>query len=225
MASGRPMPAGVPPVWEVVTMTRRSPRPHETAPLARCARWLGFDRNPLRRPTDRAEASVRLALLLLFLAAIPLAVVAGRLTDHVALRDVRVAAATDHRVPAVLLGTAVANVESGAYGVPATVWTPARWRAPDGPARSGYVLAPTGARRGSTVPVWTDASGAVTTKPGNHGTVVDDVAAATVGTIVGSGFLLTGGGFVAHLALNRRRFAAWDAQWGTAGPLWTGRQR
>ena len=31
--------------------------------LARWARWLGFDRNPLRRRTDRVETALRLVLL------------------------------------------------------------------------------------------------------------------------------------------------------------------
>jgi len=29
--------------------------------LARWARWLGLDHNPLRRPTDQVEAAIRLA--------------------------------------------------------------------------------------------------------------------------------------------------------------------
>jgi len=33
------------------------PRPYES--LARLARWLGFDRNPLRRGTDRIDAVLR----------------------------------------------------------------------------------------------------------------------------------------------------------------------
>lgn len=40
--------------------------------LARCARWLGLDRNPLRRRTDQLEAAIRLTMVIL-LAAVPVA--------------------------------------------------------------------------------------------------------------------------------------------------------
>ena len=54
--------------------------------LARCARWLGLDRNPLRRRTDRIEAAIRLVVMILLVAAMPVAAVAaGRGADHLAL--------------------------------------------------------------------------------------------------------------------------------------------
>ena len=40
--------------------------------LARCARWFGFDRNPLRRWTDRVEAAMRLITVILLLVAVAL---------------------------------------------------------------------------------------------------------------------------------------------------------
>jgi hypothetical protein len=47
--------------------------------LARLARWLGFDRNPLRRGTDRIEAALRLVLMIMVVVAVPAAaVVAGQ---------------------------------------------------------------------------------------------------------------------------------------------------
>src|SRR5256885_15166809 len=57
------------------------PRPYES--LARLARWLGLDRNPLRRGTDRFEAALRLVMIIVVVAAVPAAAVAaGRGTDH-----------------------------------------------------------------------------------------------------------------------------------------------
>ena len=54
--------------------------------LARLARWLGFDRNPLRRGTDRIEAALRLVLMIMLVAAVPAAaVIAGQRADHLAL--------------------------------------------------------------------------------------------------------------------------------------------
>jgi len=37
--------------------------------LARLARWLGIDRNPLRRGIDRVEAALRLVIIVLVQAA------------------------------------------------------------------------------------------------------------------------------------------------------------
>ena len=55
----------------------RSPKARQPGTrLARCARRLGFDRNPLRRRTDRIEAVIRLATLILFLVAMPIIVLA-----------------------------------------------------------------------------------------------------------------------------------------------------
>ena len=54
--------------------------------LARLARWLGFDRNPLRRGTDRVEGALRLVMIILAVLAVPAAsVAAGRWADHYAL--------------------------------------------------------------------------------------------------------------------------------------------
>src|ERR1700756_4915628 len=68
--------------WEV--NVRRSRADHKTdRSLARLAQWLGFDRNPLRRGTDRVEAALRLVMIVLLVAVIPAAaVVAGRWADH-----------------------------------------------------------------------------------------------------------------------------------------------
>ena len=55
--------------------------------LPRAARRLGFDRNPLRRGTDRVEAIQWLIPVILLVAAVPAtAVAAGRQADHVARR-------------------------------------------------------------------------------------------------------------------------------------------
>ena len=54
--------------------------------LAWLARWLGFDRNPLRRGTDRIEAALRLVMLIVLVAVVPAAAFAvGQRADHAAL--------------------------------------------------------------------------------------------------------------------------------------------
>lgn len=132
---------------------------------ARLVRWLGWDRNPLRRPADRIEAALRLAVLILILTAVPaVTVIAGRTADHLFLRTAQSQQAADHRVDAVLTQAAPADVIDP-YVAVETTWAPARWTAPDGSARSGQVLAVAGAPKGSTVPIWVSSSGAVTDRP------------------------------------------------------------
>ena len=131
--------------------------------LARLARWLGFDRNPLRRGTDRIEAVLRLVMMIMLVAAVPAAaVVVGQRADHLALNRARAQQAADHLVSAVLLEQAPATGIPDPYASVRTAWVPARWQAPGLPPRTGEVLAMAGARKGSTVRTWIDASGAVT---------------------------------------------------------------
>ena len=78
--------------------------------LARLARWLGFDRNPLRRGTDRIEAALRLVLMIMLVTAVPAAaVLAGQQADHMALNQAHAQQAADHLVNAVLLEQAPAT--------------------------------------------------------------------------------------------------------------------
>ena len=142
--------------------------------LAKLARWLGIDRNPLRRGTDRVEATLRLVMILLMVAAVPAAVAAGRWADHYALHRAQVQRAVNHQVTAVLLEDAPVSGVPDPYTSVRTAWVPARWQprgSRPGPARSSPW--PERAREarcgpGSTRPVrsptrrWTTASSSAT---------------------------------------------------------------
>ena len=193
--------------------------------LARCARWLGFDRNPLRRRTDRIEAAIRLAMMILLVLAVPVAAVAaGRWADDLAVRQAHARQAADHLVNARLLEQAPATGTPDPYTSVQLVWVQARWQPPGLPARSGQVLATAGARKGSIVPTWIDASGAVTQAPPDHRDIAGDVAIAVIATCVASWLLLLGSQALARRALDRRRLRAWEAEWRATGPLWSGRR-
>ena len=203
-------------------MGSRRPGTRRTG-LARCARWLGLTRSPLCRATDRAEGAIRLAVLILLVVAIPVAVIAaGRWTDHQALRQARAQAAADHPVRAVLLGESPGADAPDQYSAVQVNWVPGRWTAPDGSVRTGDVLAPAGALRGSTITAWVDPSGKITDPPAGHSEVVGDVVIATTLTSLGLLFVLLGGQALACRALDRRRLNAWEAEWRAIGPLWTG---
>jgi len=191
--------------------------------LARMARWLGFDRNPLRRRTDRVEAVLRLVLIVLLVAVIPAAaVVAGRWADHQALHRAQLERATDRLVTAVLLENAPASGVPDPYTSVQTVRVRARWQPPGQPPRSGEVLAVAGARQGSTVRTWIDRSGAVTAPPADHRVIVGCVFLAVMATFELSWLVLLAAAVLVRRALDRRRLNAWEAEWRANGPLWSG---
>jgi hypothetical protein len=190
--------------------------------LARLARWLGIDRNPLRRGTDRVEATLRLVMILLMVAAVPAAVAAGRWADHYALHRAQVQRAVNHQVTAVLLEDAPVSGVPDPYTSVRTAWVPARWQPPGQPPRTGEVRALAGARKGSMVRTWIDPSGAVTDPPPNHRIVVGDVWLAVMATCLVSWVLLMVAGVLVRRVLDRRRLRAWEAEWRASGPLWSG---
>jgi hypothetical protein len=191
---------------------------------ARFARWLGLDHNPLRRSTDRLEAACRLAVLILFITAVPVAaVMCGRVVDQIAQHQVQAQQASHHLVRAILTRPAPASGTPDPYTNVQTAWVPARWTAPDdGSAHTGQVLAPAGAAQGSAVSAWIDASGTVTDPPASHSDVVADVVVAVTVSSVVLTFLLLGLQAAARRTLDHRRLAAWDDEWRATGPLWTG---
>ena len=205
----------------------RRPKARRPGPcLARCARRLGFDRNPLRRRTDRIEAAIRLATMILLLAAVPIAAIAvARQADHLAVRQAQAQQTAEHQVTAVLLQRAAATGVSDPYTSIQLTYVLARWRPPGQPTRSGQVLATAGAAAGSTVTVWIDHSGAVTSPPPDHRTIASDVCIAAVVTCLVAILLVLGSNALAGRALDRRRLRAWDADWRATGPLWSGYRR
>jgi len=203
-------------------MRHRKPR-SPGASLARWTRWLGFDRNPLRRRTDRIEAVLRLVTMILLLVAAPIAAIAvGRQANHLALRQAHAQQAADHEVTAVLLQQAQASAVPDPYTSIQLTYVLARWQPPGQAPRSGQVLAPAGAHAGSTVKVWVDAAGAVTGPPPDPRMIAGEVTMSVVVTGLVASMLVLGSNALARCALDRRRMRAWDAEWRAAGPQWTG---
>lgn len=188
--------------------------------LARLLRGLRLDRNPLRRASDRAETAITAGLLAAFLALAPVtAVTAGHWFHAAGLREERAQAAAWHRVPAQLLKDAPPDSFEG-YG-PVPVAAPARWMAPDGSRRTGYIAVPAGTRAGSVVAAWTDASGRLTGPPLQPAQVADRAALAAMLAPLIPAILLCTVWKLARRVLEARRAAAWEADWRVTGPQWT----
>jgi hypothetical protein len=180
--------------------------------------WRGLwpGRNPLRRTCDRVEAAFAAGLLATFLIAAPLlALFAGQWAYGTSVRAQRAAIAARHLVPATLLAGAPAQT------IYCCTRVRARWTAPDGTRRADWVRAPASARAGGTVRVWVDRSGRLTDPPLTASQVTNRTIFAAVAAPTAVAIALLGAGALARWVLDRRRLAAWDAEWRVTGPRWT----
>jgi hypothetical protein len=199
-----------------LSRTTTEPRP----PRALWLRGHWPDRNPLRRTSDRVEAAIVAAALVLFLAGAPLlALFAWHWAGAAALRVQRQQQSSWHQVSAVLLANARPMVDIG-YGGVAGSEVPARWTAPDGTARSGDVPAAASARAGSTVRIWVNRSGDQTGPPLRDEQTTGQAAMASMLAPFVLGTVLISAVSLAVYILDRRRLASWAAEWRTTGPRW-----
>jgi hypothetical protein len=194
---------------------------HGTASLAR---KLGLDRNPLRRSTDRAEAWIRIALVLAFLIGAPLAAWgAESWAESVAPTAAHLQLAGEHRV----LATLLRNVpgDSDQWFTVRFAWAKARWTVPGGPVRTGFVQAPVGSRAGSTVQVWLDRSGTPTAPPLPPSQIRGWVLMMAILAPAALALLLLATMAILGRILDHRRLASWGQAWSAIGPQWTRRPR
>jgi hypothetical protein len=182
------------------------------------------DRNPLRRAFDRAEVAIGAGLVVAFLAGAPLlSVTASQLTRNAAQHAELVERATTREVRAVLLRSAPPPILAD-RAISATAEEPVRWIAAHGSVRIGQVPVPGGTRAGTTVLVWTDVRGRLTSPPLLPSQVGDQIALAALLTPAALALALGVGWMVVRRVLNARRLAWWEAQWSTTGPSWTSRR-
>ena len=144
-----------------------------TRRMSRLVRWLAR-RNALRRPVDRIEGAVLVALSAAFLAAIAVASVLGA---HV-YQSQRVTSASLRPAVAVLVQAGPLYVGPAQLGK-----AEARWRDPVGGEQSGVLTTATvpgiiGAAAGARIPVWLDRSGQPAASPGGQAAMIVNALAA-----------------------------------------------
>lgn len=186
----------------------------------RLVRGLRFDRNPLRRATDRAETVVLILLAVVFLVGAPLcALAAGAGVHAAAQRDYLAQHASRYQV------TATVERPAGrpAGGGNLTTEVVARWTMPDGMVVHKKMLVAIGYVTGDTLQVWTTPAGELTTPPMAEAQVNSLTDLATVAGVAVTALAVTVAGALARWWLNRRRMAAWAADWRVTGPRWTTR--
>jgi hypothetical protein len=189
----------------------------------RVLRGLWPDRNPLRRTTDRVETCLLAGLFVAAAAGAPFAAQAASHAEYAsALHAEQAQVASTYQVRAVL--TQPADGAISGYTVSALAPVQATWTSVTGARQSGQVLAPDGSPRGSTVTIWTDAAGDLTSPPMQPSQVSDQSAFAAVVAVVAVVVACLCGAVIARYAANKYRMAAWDAGWVVSSRAWN-RQR
>lgn len=181
-----------------------------TCGLVRWIRGVWPDHNALRRRSDRTEAAVIALILIVFLAVAPLVAMLG---SDLAYGGVHGAT----QVHAVVLGN-LPDLSVEPYGGQTQLYARARWALPTGGHRTGQILAPAGAVAGSKVTVWIDSQGNPMLPPDQL--AVTRAAAACLAVLTASALAAAGCLAVRGLT-DRRRLAAWEAEWRAVEPRWT----
>jgi hypothetical protein len=189
--------------------------------LGRFVRGRRLDRNPLRRPSDRAETAVLAVLVIAFIAAAPFAALAcGTWVHAIAHRVQATQQASWYQVPAVVLRAPLGSQTAGGYAV-LDPQAQARWTAPDGKVVTGEVPVPAGTAAWTVVPVWITRDGQLTDPPLQDAQVSGQADLAATFGVIALAATLTVTGVLARRVLDKRRMAAWDADWRATGRRWT----
>jgi|ERR1700722_121146 len=197
---------------------RRKPK---SAPAGRFVRGRRLDSNPLRRASDRIETLVLILLAVVFLAAAPFAAAASGAWAHTMAQRAELAqAASRYQVTAIVL-TRPARPAAGSASL--VSFAKARWTAPDGAAVTHGVLVPLGTAASARLSIWTTRDGQPAARPLNGQQVASMTLLGQAAGAAALAIVLALGGVLARWSLNRRRLAAWDADWAVTGPRWTTR--
>jgi hypothetical protein len=191
-----------------------------TMTWTRLTRALGSDHNPMRRGADLMAAWLAPAALAVFLVLGPLVAVGAIAAAHAGNGAATRAGRQLHPVPAVLLRSVPGPMFTDGGANSWLTWTPARWTA-GGQAHAGLIPAVSGTSAGATVPVWLDRSGHVRTPPLTPAQAGNRVVIAAAAALAVLAMVVAGLGLLGRSVLDRRRIAAWEAEWRQVAPRWS----
>jgi hypothetical protein len=189
---------------------------------SRALRSFTLGSGPLKRTSDRIQVLARVLLACGLATAIPVALVVASVTHTQVVAEARAQSLARHQVDAHLVADPVVAT-SGSDDVPPTSRAPAVWSGPSGAEHTGALVVPAGARAGSTVGVWVDRDGELTTRPLDRGAAVSRAVAMAVGTYLCLSSLAAGLYLAVGAALDRGRLRRWAAEWAVIEPEWTRR--
>lgn len=182
-------------------------------------RWR---RNPLRRPSDRLQAWVTLALALAVLTTAPAAMfAAGDSAQRHYRSTAEQEALTRTQHPATLTHDAPRHPEPGSdEAKEARYPVPVRYTDPQGQTRTGRTDVQPGLPAGRTVLVWTDTEGRITRPP----LTTDQIRNHTMGWALLAFLAVPLTGLAAHATVtrlvHRHNLAQWDTDWARTAPRW-----
>lgn len=181
-------------------------------------RRLGLHRNAMRRPIDRTQSVIALALFLVFLAFGPVAAAgAARHAYDAGVRTERHHSATRQHVEATVVRRNAATTSGQTVGGRDLV----TWRMADGSPRSGVIN--TGKAEGAHLGLWVDDSGGIKGAPQTRTQTVGTACFAGAGGLVAVALPLALCYALVRRRAGRRRLAEWDEEWAMISPHWTGR--
>lgn len=175
-------------------------------------RWRN---NPIRRRDDVLEAWLVLAMWVLFAVGGTVAgLVTARAADQVFTQQ------RAERIPAraVLLDDVPRTPASGAGRDLALARV--RWTTSDGTTHSGMTLVTTGRDAGSTVRIWTDTQGKLSTQPPTPAKAAVEAGLLGTSAVLALSGVVFGIGSAGRWYLDRRRIQQWDREWTLVGPQW-----
>jgi hypothetical protein len=189
----------------------------------RSLRRAGFDRNPMRRATDRIQAITRAALLVVFAAGAPAA--AGGIGHAVYISGLQAgrAQAASHPIIAIVLRI-TPMVTGWSRSRPTPARYSIRWTSPSGSPRTGEITGALGDVPGRTMTVWVDNQDRLASPPLSQAQIAGRAVAAAAAAAAVLASLLALAGKVVSLVLDKRRLSDWEADWSTVEPQWTGRK-
>lgn len=187
-------------------------------------RATGRESGALSRPVDRARSRLVVEFALSVVVALSLAVAAAWTTWNSEQRRALLEAQQRQQVSA----TTVTKAEAGAGDTRSGVASrdavaQATWRL-QGTVHRGAVEVPAGTESGSTVRIWVSRDGQLVPKPRGTADVAAASAVAGLSAFAGLSAASFGVFGLRVRRLERRVLDAWDAEWATVEPDWSGRR-
>ncbi|MEV0973649.1 Rv1733c family protein [Microtetraspora glauca] len=186
---------------------------------ARAARFLGLDRNPLRRPADRVESAILITLLLLFCVIMPLG-------TYLATRSAYVTAqrenAGKHQVTATVYEQPT-SMRGARLGAATDLRAGARWHTPDGAIHQAKVPVATTATPGTRVRVWVNADDQPSLEPASTVEILMATAIVALASLSGIAAVLAMLVGLLRWVMRRRNQRRWEEAWANVEPRWARR--
>lgn len=187
-----------------------------TGRIARLRRMLAGG-NTLRRPVDRLEGAMLMALLAVFAVAVAVASLVGS-----RMYQAQQAAAASLRPATAVL------IQPGppADSLPRVGQVRASWSAQGSGRQSGVLTTATvpgivGAAAGARIPIWLNRLGQPAAAASGQAVMMIYALIAGGAVAAIAGVALLAAYAVGRHALDRRRLAAWEIAWARTGPRWT----